>query len=125
MAIWIDRRESRFKVYRMKDGTLKPAEIPNERAGVLLPLPLPPYDYKLPHGVAARRGLVVSAPLGPRQSLGVVWGKAEGAVGDNRLKEAVPLEGQGDAAYLVVLLEDGYLVTGLGQKCPCRQSAQT
>ena len=78
----------------MKDRTLNPAEAPNERAGVLLPLPLPPYDYKLPHGVAARRGLVVSAPLGPRESLGVVWGKAEGVVGDNRLKEATPLDGQ-------------------------------
>jgi primosomal protein N' (replication factor Y) len=78
----------------MKDRTLNPAEAPNERAGVLLPLPLPPYDYKLPRGVAARRGLVVSAPLGPRESLGVVWGKAEGVVGDNRLKEAAPLDGE-------------------------------
>jgi primosomal protein N' (replication factor Y) len=80
----------------MTDRTLKPAFdlAPGERAGVLLPLPLPPYDYKLPRGVVARRGLVVSAPLGPRESLGVVWGKAEGVVGDNRLKEATPLEGQ-------------------------------
>ena len=79
----------------MKDAALKPAFslAPGERAGVLLPLPLPPYDYKLPSGVAATRGLVVSAPLGPRESLGVVWGKAEGAVGDNRLKEATPLDG--------------------------------
>ncbi|MDE2133029.1 MAG: primosomal protein N' [Alphaproteobacteria bacterium] len=79
----------------MKDAPLRPTDAPNERAGVLLPLPLAgAYDYKLPRGVAVRRGLVVSAPLGSRQSLGVVWGKAEGAVGDNRLKEAVPLDGQ-------------------------------
>ncbi|MGA7713630.1 MAG: primosomal protein N' [Rhizomicrobium sp.] len=79
----------------MKDAALKPAFTlaPGERAGVLLPLPLPPYDYKLPPSVTARRGLVVAAPLGPRESLGVVWGNAEGGVGDNRLKEAVPLEG--------------------------------
>jgi primosomal protein N' (replication factor Y) (superfamily II helicase) len=64
------------------------------RAGVLLPLPLTgPYDYKLPHGVNAVRGLLVAAPLGNRESLGVVWGPAEGTVGDNRLKLAEPLEG--------------------------------
>jgi len=58
------------------------------------PLPLSgAYDYKLPKGTNAARGLLVSAPLGPRQQLGVVWGAAEGSVGDNRLKEAVPLEG--------------------------------
>jgi primosomal protein N' (replication factor Y) len=79
----------------MKDRTLEPGDTPNERVGVLLPLPLAgAYDYELPRGVAAKRGLVVCAPLGPRESLGVVWGKAEGAVGDNRLKEAVPFDGQ-------------------------------
>ena len=52
-----------------------------ERAGVLLPLPLTgPYDYKLPSGVNAVRGLLVAAPLGNRESLGVVWGPAEGTV---------------------------------------------
>ncbi|HXS05172.1 MAG TPA: primosomal protein N' [Rhizomicrobium sp.] len=65
-----------------------------ERAGVLLPLPLAgPYDYKLPPGVNAPRGTLVAAPLGNRESLGVVWGAAEGTVGDNRLKTAEPLEG--------------------------------
>jgi primosomal protein N' (replication factor Y) (superfamily II helicase) len=80
----------------MKDAALKPQiDVPApERVGVLLPLPLSgAYDYKLPQGVAATRGLVVAAPLGSRESLGVVWGKAEGQVGDNRLKEAVPLDG--------------------------------
>ena len=81
----------------MKDAALKPGEAGNnaERAGVLLPLPLAgAYDYKLPRGVAARRGLVVTAPLGPRESLGVVWGKAQGGVGDNRLRQALPLAGE-------------------------------
>ncbi len=65
-----------------------------ERAGVLLPLPLAgPYDYKLPRGVNAPRGTLVAAPLGNREMLGVVWGAAEGTVGDNRLKVAEPLEG--------------------------------
>src|SRR5665213_2282212 len=66
---------------------------PQPRAGVLLPLPLPAYDYKLARECNAPRGTVVSAPLGSRETLGVVWGEAEGGVGDNRLKEAVPLDG--------------------------------
>jgi primosomal protein N' (replication factor Y) (superfamily II helicase) len=62
--------------------------------GVLLPLPLAgAYDYKLPPGSNAARGAVVAAPLGNREVLGVVWGQAEGTVGDNRLKVAEPLEG--------------------------------
>jgi len=62
--------------------------------GVLLPLPLAgAYDYKLPAGINAGRGALVSAPLGNREVLGVVWGAAEGTVGDNRLKIAEPLEG--------------------------------
>jgi primosomal protein N' (replication factor Y) (superfamily II helicase) len=62
--------------------------------GVLLPLPLAgAYDYKLPPGHGAERGAVVCAPLGNREVLGVVWGTAEGTVGDNRLKLAEPLEG--------------------------------
>ena len=67
---------------------------PQERAGILLPLPLAgAYDYKLPRGVNAVRGSVVAAPLGNRETLGVVWGAAEGTVGDNRLKIAEPLDG--------------------------------
>jgi primosomal protein N' (replication factor Y) len=62
--------------------------------GVLLPLPLAgAYDYKLPPGSDAARGAIVAAPLGNREVLGVVWGAAEGTVGDNRLKVAEPLEG--------------------------------
>src|SRR6201986_540741 len=64
------------------------------RAGVLLPRPLAgAYDYKLPMGVNAPRGTSVTAPLGNTEMLGVVWGPAEGAVGDNRLKIAEPLDG--------------------------------
>jgi primosomal protein N' (replication factor Y) len=64
---------------------------PKPRAGVLLPLPLAgAYDYKLESELP--RGSLVIAPLGSREVMGVVWGPAEGAVGDNRLKIAVPLE---------------------------------
>src|SRR5580658_775742 len=84
-------------MYPMKHARLKP-EIPilqpQQRAGILLPLPLAgAYDYKLPTGVNAGRGALVAAPLGNRQTLGVVWGAAEGIVGDNRLKIAEPLDG--------------------------------
>ncbi len=83
----------------MRRAVVRPVEDlllqPSPRAGVLLPLPLSgAYDYKLPKGTNAARGLLVSAPLGPRQQLGVVWGAAEGGVGDNRLKEATPLDGE-------------------------------
>jgi primosomal protein N' (replication factor Y) len=71
-----------------------PEIAPKPVVGVLLPLPLSgAYDYKLPAGSNARRGVLVSAPLGSRDVLGVVWGAAEGTVGDNRLKVAEPLEG--------------------------------
>ena len=59
---------------------------------MLLPRPLAgAYDYKLE--TALPRGTLVVAPLGSTEMLGVVWGAAEGAVGDNRLKVAVGLEG--------------------------------
>src|SRR5882757_305381 len=71
-----------------------PEILPKPIMGVLLPLPLAgAYDYRLPPGGNAARGAVVSAPLGNREVLGVVWGAAEGTVGDNRLKMAEPLEG--------------------------------
>src|ERR1700748_342596 len=80
---------------RARLNPVPPPEIPAKPVvGVLLPLPLAgAYDYKLPPGVNAPRGTVVAAQLGNREMLGVMWGKAEGAVGDNRLKVAKPLEG--------------------------------
>src|SRR3954465_849893 len=82
----------------MTRARLNPAPPPEILAkpvvGVLLPLPLSgALDYKLPAGVNAGRGALVAASLGNREVLGVVWGAAEGAVGDNRLKIAEPLEG--------------------------------
>ncbi len=59
----------------MKDAALKPVSGANPRAGVLLPFPLRgPYDYKLPSDTEVARGLLVVAPLGQRETLGVVWG---------------------------------------------------
>src|SRR3954467_14396473 len=69
-----------------------PSDIPVRAiAGVLLPLPLAgAYDYKLE--TVLPRGSLVIAPLGSREVMGVVWGAAEGTVGDNRLKLAQALE---------------------------------
>jgi primosomal protein N' (replication factor Y) (superfamily II helicase) len=62
------------------------------RAAVLLPLPLPQaYDYRLPEGMAPKRGLLVRAPLGARALIGVVWGTAEGGVAAEKLRLAEPL----------------------------------
>jgi primosomal protein N' (replication factor Y) (superfamily II helicase) len=76
----------------MNDIALKPHTdaIGCTRAGVLLPLPLTgPYDYQVPVGLP--RGTLVTAPLGPREVLGVVWNAGEGSVPDAKLKHAAPL----------------------------------
>ena len=82
-------------MFRARLNPAPPPEILEKPVvGVLLPLPLAgAYDYKLPAGLHAGRGALVAAPLGNREVLGVVWGAAEGIVGDNRLKLAEPLEG--------------------------------
>ncbi len=68
------------------------APVSRARAAVLLPLPLVgAYDYAVPEGLA--RGCLVRAPLGKRELLGVVWGKADGGVSQEKLREAVPVEG--------------------------------
>jgi primosomal protein N' (replication factor Y) len=73
------------------------------RAAVLLPLPLPtPYDYRLPDGVVPKRGLLVRAPLGTRELIGVVWGKAEGGVSREKLRIAEPI---GDFRFLPTLCD--------------------
>ncbi|HEX3487222.1 MAG TPA: primosomal protein N' [Micropepsaceae bacterium] len=62
------------------------------RAAVLLPLPLPQaYDYALPEGIVPKRGLIVRAPLGARELIGVVWGKSEGGIAAEKVRLAVPM----------------------------------
>ncbi len=58
-----------------------------DRVRVLLPMPVGSgYDYRIPAGMAVAPGDFVRVPLGPRQTTGVVWGQADGAVPDDRLK---------------------------------------
>lgn len=68
------------------------AALMEQQASVMLPLPLEQsYDYALPAGVIARRGMLVRAPLGSRQLIGVVWGAAQGGLARDKLKPCEPL----------------------------------
>jgi primosomal protein N' (replication factor Y) len=57
---------------------------------LLLNAALGPLDYRVPHGMGAKAGSIVVAPLGPRQLIGVVWDEGSfpdvETVGDNRLR---------------------------------------
>lgn len=65
----------------------------DSRVAVLLPLPLAgPYDYAVEASGPLARGRLVHAPLGSRTLLGVVWGRAEGAVASDKLRAAEALE---------------------------------
>lgn len=62
---------------------------------LLLNAALGPLDYRVPHGMDAKPGSIVVAPLGPRQLIGVVW-EADAfpdveTVGDNRLRNLIDL----------------------------------
>ena len=64
-------------------------------ATVLLPLPLDKsYDYLLPPGLIAKRGLLVRVALGSRRLIGVVWGAAKGDVPPEKLKTAEVIDEQ-------------------------------
>src|SRR3972149_9006583 len=46
------------------------------------------HSYRVPEGVELAPGDVVSVPLGPRETTGVVWGEGTARPGlDNRLKD--------------------------------------
>ncbi|MBT5309133.1 MAG: primosomal protein N', partial [Rhodospirillaceae bacterium] len=67
-----------------------------EHVAVLLPLPLggplgagqgAAYDYRVPDGMTLNPGDFVRVPLGRRTSLGVVWGKGDGDVAPEKIKD--------------------------------------
>lgn len=45
------------------------------------------FDYKLPENIAVDKGALVKVPFGPKQKVGVVWGKADGDFPEADLKE--------------------------------------
>ncbi|HEY8593873.1 MAG TPA: primosomal protein N' [Devosiaceae bacterium] len=48
-----------------------------------------PYTYRVPQGMRVTRGSIVVVPLGPRQTVGVVWGAPRDMVAHNRLRDIV------------------------------------
>ena len=46
-----------------------------------------PYSYRIPPGMAVTRGSIVAVPLGPRLTLGGVWGPPRDMVAHNRLRD--------------------------------------
>jgi primosomal protein N' (replication factor Y) len=46
-----------------------------------------PYSYRVPDGATVVRGTIVAVPLGPRLTLGVVWGPPADTIAHNRLKD--------------------------------------
>jgi primosomal protein N' (replication factor Y) len=46
-----------------------------------------PYSYRVPEGMVVERGSIVSVPLGPRLTLGVVWGAPKDNFAHNRLRD--------------------------------------
>ncbi|WDR01648.1 primosomal protein N' [Devosia algicola] len=46
-----------------------------------------PYSYRVPDGMTVERGSIVVVPLGPRPTLGVVWGQPRDSFAHNRLKD--------------------------------------
>ncbi|MHA6689112.1 primosomal protein N' [Devosia sp. A449] len=46
-----------------------------------------PYSYRIPPGMVVTRGSIVAVPLGPRLTLGVVWGPPKEMVAHNRLRD--------------------------------------
>lgn len=46
-----------------------------------------PYSYRVPDGAVVERGSIVVVPLGPRPTMGVVWGPPKGTFAHNRLKD--------------------------------------
>src|SRR3954452_16728960 len=53
-------------------------------AEILIPLAIDTaYSYAVPEGLVLAEGDVVQVPLGPRETVGVVWGLAESPGGSN------------------------------------------
>lgn len=62
-------------------GSMKPGDAsPTVAVPVLVPMPAPgPYSYGVPDDMVVEPGSIVQVPLGPRQVIGVVWDKSDGA----------------------------------------------
>jgi primosomal protein N' (replication factor Y) len=62
---------------------------PGATVAVRLPLPLAPYDYRVPAAGPLAAGDIVEVPLGRRFEIGVVWGPGSGEIAPEKLREIV------------------------------------
>ncbi|RVU18093.1 primosomal protein N' [Methylobacterium oryzihabitans] len=75
-------------------------------ADVLIPLALDTaYSYAVPAGLDLAEGDVVQIPLGPRETVGVVWGLRDGAAGSNLRKVTARIADEGMAPPLRRLVD--------------------
>ncbi|WP_298957888.1 primosomal protein N' [uncultured Methylobacterium sp.] len=75
-------------------------------ADVLIPLALDTaYSYAVPAGLDLAEGDVVQIPLGPRETVGVVWGLRDGAAGGNLRKVTARIADEGMAPPLRRLVD--------------------
>ena len=86
-----------------------------------------PYSYRVPEGMSVQRGSIVAVPLGPRLTLGVVWGPPKDMIAHNRLKDIAhaydvpPLSrGIAEAGRLGVALYAGGARPGAARACCAR-----
>ncbi len=88
------------------------------RVRVALPLPLGPYDYRVPEGLSVAPGDFVCVPLGRRNVIGVVWDEApDTTLAEAKLKNIVaraPAAPMGPALRKLVAWVAGYTLAPLG-----------
>ena len=88
------------------------------RVRVALPLPLGPYDYRVPDRLSVAPGDFVCVPLGRRTVIGVVWDEApDAALDEAKLKNVVsrvPVPPMGLALRKLVAWVAGYTLAPLG-----------
>ncbi len=65
-----------------------------------------PYSYRVPEGMTVARGSIVVVPLGPRPTLGVVWGPPKDMVAHNRLKDILHVYNTPPLSEELLLLVD-------------------
>jgi primosomal protein N' (replication factor Y) len=88
------------------------------RVRVALPLPLGPYDYRVPEGLSVAPGDFVCVPLGRRNVIGVVWDEApDTTLAEAKLKNIAartPVAPMGAALRKLVAWVAGYTLAPLG-----------
>jgi primosomal protein N' (replication factor Y) len=88
------------------------------RVRVALPLPLGPYDYRVPEGLSVAPGDFVCVPLGRRNVIGVVWDEApDTTLAEAKLKNIAaraPAAPMGAALRKLVAWVAGYTLAPLG-----------